>query len=352
MRNSTIKKLVGVLKTPSKATAGLLAMTLALTSLTGCGAKTQLDVSAGEESLRGATYCYLTQQELDTLQTLQKGANNLTPSVPVTSVTTSKPLEIEGVEVEGTEVINDTTYYKVRKDLSKRELSYLKSTIKMNKDSFVCVLLEEPNKFAKLLNTGLEYDYKSIDFSIVEIKMPFTVNLTNGTVASDKHTVTWDLNKLKADDVFYATSKTSLTEATPSTPTVTAKPTAKPTAEPTAVVTKQPTPTTKPVVKKTNVKLSGVANNGYIRKAKTVKIVTNEKIKSIKLNNKTLSASKKSIKISKEGKYSLVVKTNVGTKKFKFTLDKTKPTTNIKAKTYTKPITIKVKDKLSGVKRI
>ena len=100
---------------------------------------------------------------------------------------------------------------------------------------------------------------------------------------------------------------------------------------------------TEPVVK-------GAADGKAYNKNITLKFSDKESgIKSAKLNNKSI---KTNAKITKEGKYKLVVTDKIGNvNKINFILDKTAPTTNIKNKKYSGSVKISFADKLSGVKR-
>lgn len=99
-----------------------------------------------------------------------------------------------------------------------------------------------------------------------------------------------------------------------------------------------------------DLKLSGVADKGCYNKVKTVSAKSSGVITKFRVNNEPLS--KNSYKATKQGKYSILVELSSGvTKKLNFTIDKSKPTTNIKAKTYTKTAKITFKDKLSGIKK-
>lgn len=103
--------------------------------------------------------------------------------------------------------------------------------------------------------------------------------------------------------------------------------------------------TTKPTI-------SGVKNGKIYKKAVTIKYAdkNGSGVKSAKLNKKS---TKSGTKISKDGVYTLVVTDKAGNSNtVKFTVDKTKPTANVKAnKTYKKGKKITFKDKTSGIKK-
>lgn len=99
--------------------------------------------------------------------------------------------------------------------------------------------------------------------------------------------------------------------------------------------------------------ISGVKNKKAYKKAVTIKFsdgTGGSGIASAKLNKKSVKTGKK---ITKDGVYTLVVTDKAGNSNtVKFTVDKTKPTTNIKKnKTYKAGTKITFKDKTSGIKK-
>lgn len=291
----------------SKVTTMLLLMTT-IACLTGCGVKSTLDISSSGK-VKGAIYYYLTEDEVTKTSEEQAKQNNDDPE--------AANMMAELVKADGKETINNKVYYRYKTDLGEESLygvsnneetsGYMKVTTK----SFEYTVPEDTTGTFEVTDTGVS-DTDDIEFSLLEVKMPGVITKTNGKLSSDKKTVTWDLTKYKPGNKLYAYTEQSKTSS---------------------------------------IKLSGVKNNGYITKAKTIKVVTNETIKSIKLNGKKLS-NNKSIKISKQGKYKLVIKTDIGSKTFNFTYDKKAPTVNIKAKTYKNNVKIKATDKVSGIKSI
>lgn len=289
----------------------LMAVTLAIVSLTGCGTKTTFDIKSSGK-VAGATYYYLTEKEV-----AQTAAEKVRQSKDDPEL--AKEMD-KLIKADGTEVVNNKLYYRYKTDLGEVSLSEINNDNKLSEENYLKMTTNSfeylvPKDTPGLETTDTGISNEDIEFSLLEVKLPVTINKTNGKLSSDKKTVTWDLTKVNPGDKLYAYHNTSNTGN-----------------------------------KKSKVSLSGVKNKGYLTKSKTIKVVTKENIKSITVNGKKIKG--KSIKVTKEGKYNIVVKTNIGTTKFSFTYDKTKPTANIKAKTYTKPVKIKVKDKLSGVKSI
>lgn len=104
------------------------------------------------------------------------------------------------------------------------------------------------------------------------------------------------------------------------------------------------------VTSRKDLKVDGVKDGGYYNKTKGLTVTSTGVIEKFRVNNKP--QPKNSYKASKDGKYKVEIKLASGVeKKFSFTIDKTKPTTNIKAKTYTKDVKITYKDSLSGIKK-
>ena len=151
----------------------------------------------------------------------------------------------------------------------------------------------------------------SVDFYEVTVEMPKAIKRTNGKLSADNKTVTFDLTSDACKNKCYAytTGKSNA---------------------------------------KSNITLSGLNKQGHLTKSKTIKIKTSEAVKSIKINGKNHKS--KNIKISKQGKYTIKVKTENQSKTFKFYFDKTKPTTSVKSKEYMGKVKITFKDKYSGIK--
>lgn len=132
------------------------------------------------------------------------------------------------------------------------------------------------------------------DFYTLKITFPKKIKYTNGKLSKDKKTVIFDMTKVKVGDIIYAyTSKVQALSANVGP-----------------------------------IQLTGLNQYGHLTKAKTLKVKTDEKIKYIKVNGKKQSSDK--IKIKKEGKYKIQVKTNKNTVTFNVCYDKTKPKVKVK----------------------
>ena len=141
------------------------------------------------------------------------------------------------------------------------------------------------------------------------IEFPDAITKTNGSLDSTKKIVTWDLASYRKDTKLYAQCGA-------------------------------------------DVKITGVAAGKIYKKAVTVKFSSSDGIKSATLNKKSIKTGKK---VSKDGKYTLVVTSNKAIKKtVKFTVDKTKPVIKgAKAnKIYKKAVTLKFSDKTSGINTV
>lgn len=96
--------------------------------------------------------------------------------------------------------------------------------------------------------------------------------------------------------------------------------------------------------------VTGVTNNKIYKTAKNVKVNSPGVITSLKVNN--IEQKENYFSASSSKKYTVQIKLLSGaTKTVRFTVDKVKPTVNVKAKTYKKPVKIKFSDKLTGIKK-
>lgn len=147
----------------------------------------------------------------------------------------------------------------------------------------------------------------------LNITCPFPVALTNGDLLEDGHTVQFCLEDLGDFERIYAVSS-------------------------------------KRVARIRTCTISGVKDGGYYRKDKVIKATSDGVITSFRVNGESQPANE--YRAAKEGTYQVRVKMLSGAgRKLTFTIDKTKPTTNIRSKTYKKKVKITFKDKLSGVKK-
>lgn len=160
---------------------------------------------------------------------------------------------------------------------------------------------------------GTEGDLSVLDKFTLTIKYPFKVSKTNGTKLSDGYTVTYDMRTLKADRIYAADSKAA---------------------------------------KNRSLKVLGVKNKAYYDTDKTVSLATDGVITQFRVNGDPMDTN--SYQAKKDGKYKLSIKMASGvSRNLSFTVDKTKPKTNIKNKqTYKGKVTVTCSDKTSGIKKI
>lgn len=170
----------------------------------------------------------------------------------------------------------------------------------------------------ELAELGISED-QQVDLSVfakyaITIKYPFKVYKTNGAKQSDGYTVVYDLKTFK-DERGYAVSNSK-------------------------------------TYKTTTCKIKNVKNKSCYNTNKKVVLESDGVITQFHVNGKPQENNTYTAK--KDGKYKLEIKLASGaSKKLSFTIDKTKPTTNIKNnKTYKGKVTISCSDKTSGVKKI
>lgn len=269
----------------------LILITFTLSLLTGCGYKETLEIYS-DGRVRCEMFAY---EPTDDVQS--KGS-------------------------VGTETIGGKTYYKFATTKVKNEESnttefmytyYSKDGTKTNSSITGVDCGDKGTTItADTFVWNLKSNTSSVspDFYTLTVKMPKEIKSTNGKLSADKKTVTFDLTNDKNSSKCYAYTKS----------------------------------------KKSNdsITLMGLNSYGHVTKAKTVKVKTSDKIKSIKVNGKSQSSC--NIKVKKEGKYKVVVKTVSNSKTFTFYFDKTKPTTSVKGKVYSNSVKITFKDKCSGIK--
>ena len=324
--------------------------------ITGCGVKSTIAVDENGNST-STSYMYFTEEEVRELA--------------------ESDTSLDETKYIGDEQIDGTTYRVYKSDDSSTE-----------ETAQICTA---DKYYIKVSGEGLEE--MNTQFYIIEVNMPKEIVNTNGTLSNNNRTVTWkivpetpemdlyayttttpvekeitiDTNEgyVKKDtyttihteeDIKYITvdnviinpnknatinninfydNKIKFTKAGSYTFTVWTTNNCK-----TFTVKVDGT---EPVVK-------GAADGKAYNKNITLKFSDKESgIKSAKLNNKSI---KTNAKITKEGKYKLVVTDKIGNvNKINFILDKTAPTTNIKNKKHSGSVKISFADKLSGVKR-
>lgn len=292
---------------------GLCVISAIMVFASGCGAKVELTVNKDMSVDENSQY-YLTEQEIAQL------INHFGPDV------TEEPFRKV--------TINGKKYAKVvhQKNHYNREDADLFFT-EVNKK----YLLSEGSFFAGM-EDGTEIDegnallpggIPSVDFADVTVVCPYPVYYTNGKVRPDGKTVDFDLRRREEGEKFYAVFDKSL-------------------------------------YKVNKVDFTGVKNNGIYNKFKQVTIkskgvltyVNYQEIKADYKQNKKGEISEgvatdgyKNWYFGTDGVYKLQAKLlNGKLKTVKFTIDTTKPRTNIKNKTYKKGVKITFSDKIAGMK--
>lgn len=152
-----------------------------------------------------------------------------------------------------------------------------------------------------------------VDFMDMKFEMPKKILKSNGKISSDGKNLSYDLLKFSDDKRMYAAF-------------------------------------TKDAYTSKKLTVSGVANKKYYNKTKKIKVSSPCVITSFKVNGQ--EQEKNTFQASGSKKYKVKIKLLSGkTKELTFTVDKKKPTVNVKAKTYKKAVTLKFSDKLSGIKK-
>lgn len=164
----------------------------------------------------------------------------------------------------------------------------------------------------------------SVQFADASVTFSYPVYYTNGNVRDDGRTVDFNLLKVKEGEPLYAVFDQE-------------------------------------VYREKTVEFSGVENGGVYNKYKNVKINTKGVIKKVFAEEKKSFARENEMPVTSDGYknwyfgadgvYSINVRLINGKKaKADFTIDTTRPTTNIKNKTYRKSVKIVFSDKNSGMK--
>lgn len=162
--------------------------------------------------------------------------------------------------------------------------------------------IEDPEAVAEYMDTLASTKM------IIHVTMPKEILFTNGELSEDKKTATFTIGLVGTLSKYYA-----FTEGSESIIDL------------------------------------GVNDGEYIRKGK-VSVFTPDKITSIEVNGESVTAKK--LDISKDGEYTVVVKTENSEKKVTFIKDSKKPVIKgVKnGKTYTKAVTVTFSDAASGIK--
>ncbi|MCX4318274.1 hypothetical protein AALB52_05365 [Lachnospiraceae bacterium 38-14] len=293
---------------------GLCILSAVMIFASGCGAKVELTVNK-DLSVDEYSQYYLTEQEIAQL------INHFGPDVveePFHKVT------INGKQYS--RVIQEKNHHK------KGEAEQFFAEI--NKK----YIISEGSAFAGMEdgteigegNALLQEGVPSIEFADAVVECPYPVYYTNGKVRQDGRTVDFDLRKLKEGEKFYAVFDKSLYDVD-------------------------------------KVDFTGVKNNGIYNNFKKVAIkskgvltyVDYQEIKADYSSNSNSNSESMGVTtdgyknwyFGTDGVYKLQTKLLNGKKKtVKFTIDTTKPKTNMKNKTYKKGVKITFSDKIAGMK--
>lgn len=210
--------------------------------------------------------------------------------------------------------------YYIKDKCTKKEVSELFIVNDSKQSVYNIAVTEEAKELSDQLiaelgiPTDTQVDLSNLDRYRLSIKYPFKVYKTNGSKQSDGYTVVYDLSKLKADRI-YAVSNSK-------------------------------------TYKNKSCKIEGVQNKAYYNKNKKVSLQSDGVITEFRVNGN--AQEKNSFTAKKDGKYKLTIKlASQASKKLSFTIDKTKPKTNIKNnQTYKGKVKISCSDKTSGIKKI
>lgn len=280
-----------------KKKTGFVAMVcMMLLATQGCGFEEQMEIFP-DGSSQVTVHTYSTEEE----------ENALLKEAGYAGVSFSAMMAIYGFTYEGEEVINDKEHHKYTQTqiLNAEETS--SQFVVKNEDKAV-IDYAGLNSLAELEEIGAKVD--SCDFNRASIKFPNTIIKSN--VEAEADTIKMDLNSKFSGDRVYATFKEGVAE-------------------------------------KKDLTVTGASNNKYYKKNVTVKAKSSGVITQFRVNNNPQEID--SYKTTSDGVYKVNIKLASGvTKTVKFTVDKTKPTTNVKAKTYKKSVKITFKDKVSGIK--
>lgn len=278
-------------------------MTVAGVLLSGCGMEENIEINSDLSSEMITQVNTTNQEEVEMEQELLFGAPG----------SFSTMMQQMGFASVGKKNVNGTEYnvYQAVEHMSVKDTK--EEFIVLNKNQAVLDLSTVSEVLKENVSDFQFNQFEDIGSLAVHIKYPFSVYKTNGKLEKDGHTVEYPVQMMRGLNRAYAVSSAKYAN------------------------NKQ-------------CAFKGVKNKSYYRTNKTVQAESEGVIISFKVNN--VSQSDNSYKAEEEGLYVVKAKLLAGnTKTLKFTIDKTKPVTNIKAKKYKKKVTINFRDKLSGVKK-
>ena len=280
-----------------------LMMIVAGVLLSGCGLEESMEINGDLSSKVTNQICTTDEEEKEINKELsQEGMDNLQEMMKEIGYTRAGKKKLNGVEHNGYQItermsVKDTKeeFVVLNKNQAVMDMSVLSETLNENMGEI----------------EGVRFD--EIGSLTVRIKYPFSIYKTNGKLQKDGCTVEYPLNMLRKLERAYAVSSAKYANNKKCT-------------------------------------FYGVKNKSYYRTSKNVKAESEGVITSFKVNK--VSQGDNSYKAEKEGVYVVKAKLLAGnTKTVKFTIDKTKPVTNMKAKKYSQKVTVNFRDKLSGVKK-
>ncbi len=286
----------------------LLAMLLlAIAVLTGCSAEEKLKINADFSSVSQQDIYTTAEEEAAIMQMLTEGQES--PDMTYEELMTEM-----GYTFAGTAVVNGETnnIYSATSELSADETK--EKFLVLDKERALLDITSASNTANEETEDMPEAE-EGVGFSYMTITYPFAVGKANGEIQSDGCTVKYDvlaLNKQKVTRI-YALSKSVVAAAD-------------------------------------QITIKGVKDKKAYRRAVTVQVDAKSVVTAFMVNGKKQPINR--FNASEDGKYRVSVKTATGlTKKVNFCVDRTKPTTNVKKKTYKKPVRITFKDKVSGIKK-
>ncbi|MCI8407763.1 MAG: hypothetical protein HFJ09_00605 [Lachnospiraceae bacterium] len=279
-----------------KKTGFVAIVCMMLLAAQGCGFEEQMEIFS-DGSSQVTVHTYSTEEE----------ENELVKEAGYPGVSFSAMMTISGFTYEGEETINDKVHHKYTYTQKMSAEDTNSQFVVKNGDKAV-MNYAGLDSLTEIEEAGGKLD--SCDFNRASIKFP--KNIVKSNVEVDADTIKMDLNSKFSQDRIYVTFKEGVAE-------------------------------------KKDLTVAGVSNNKYYKKNVTVKAKSNGVITRFRVNNNP--QEKDSYTATSDGVYKVNIQLASGvTKTVKFTVDKTKPTTNIKAKTYKKSVKITFKDKGSGMK--
>lgn len=266
----------------------------------GCGMEGQMEILP-DGSSQTTIYTYSTEEE----------ENAVLKEMGYANASFSTMMTMAGFTYVGEEDIDNKVYHKYSQTENMDAKETNSQFVVKNEDKAV-MAYSSLDSLSETQGAGQNMEaLEKMDFCRSSIKFPNTIIKSNAEAEAD--TIKIDMNSKFSEDRIYATFKEGVAE-------------------------------------KKDLTVTGVVgNNKYYKKNVTVKAKSGGVITQFRVNNKP--QEKDSYTATKDGAYKVDIKLASGvTKTLKFTVDKTKPTTNIKAKTYKKSVKITFKDKGSGMK--